>query len=65
MTTPARTVGELKKLLANMDDDTELVFRAMFGKRKSDAFRIEALELEAGEPPILELLGPRIEGSKP
>jgi hypothetical protein len=53
------TAGELKRALANMDDDTVLFFKATMGGATGSLYPVEELELVPGDPPILELRGPR------
>lgn len=53
------TVGELKSALAHMDDSTVLFFKATMGGASGTLYPVEELELVPGEPPILELRGPR------
>ena len=53
------TAGELKKALANLEDDTVLFFRATMGNASGSLYPVEELELVPGDPPILELRGPR------
>jgi len=59
----ASTVGDLRRAIANMDDDTVLFFRATMGSKSGATYPVEELELTPGDPPILELRGPRSKAS--
>jgi hypothetical protein len=59
------TAGELKKALANLEDDTVLFFKATMGGQSGSLYPVEELELVPGDPPILELRGPRSKAIPP
>lgn len=62
--TETSTVGDLRRAIAHMDDDTVLFFSPTLGADKGTTYPVEAFELVPGDPPILEFLGPRIKGQR-
>lgn len=57
--TPITTVGELRRILASLDDGTVLFFKATMGQSSGAVYPVEAVELIPGDVPVLELSGPR------